>query len=996
MLRSPAIRLSLVLVLFTLNLLFLANLAGLVPSEKKSALELRKRLSESLALQFSTAVGNGEFQTIQHTLRAVVDRNDDIRSAAIRTVEGKLIAMAGEHLAHWSAPTGSKSTSTHVHVPIFKKGKKWATVEIRFAPLWQSSLAGGFSNSFMGLLAFIALCGFICYFFVLKRSLRELDPTAVVPERVQKAFDVLQEGVMVLDEKEQIVMTNRFFAGLLGKSPESMIGLKGSELGWIDCQHPEKRRKLPWFKVLQEGLDHKGATLKLQDGKGSQIKLSVNAVMVADNNGRRRGCLVTFDDITQIEEKNFELSSLVEKLQQSQEEIQSKTQELEFLASQDPLTFCLNRRSLDKGLRAEFDKAKKAGSPLACMMVDIDFFKSVNDRYGHATGDQVIKAVADILKISTRDSDLVGRYGGEEFCVVIPGMDIEIARKVADRIRKAIAKDNCAGVQITASIGVSSLEMNAAAPDELVNQADKALYAAKKGGRNRVCIWGVDDSQDAASGGAQKIPGDKSNLTTEISDNRIDPTQLKRRIQELEGLLEKQRAESDHYEMYDIETGFPTQKLFEDRISQEIARCERTKNLVAVLSITIDATERIKKTLGRTAADQLVKACGDRLNDALRRNIDTVAMVTSSDQVSSVSLINRSELGILFADIKQVDHMTWIIKRLLDTFESPFQIQGQEIYTGAHVGAAIYPFDGKSVEALCTSASNACSYTKLCKGDHRYHFASRDINTAAMRQLQIESLLYRAIEDNELQLHFQPLIESATGRISGFEALLRWTSAELGSVAPGEFIPVAEQSGQILKIGEWVLYQACRQLRAWRNAGIDVGHVAVNVSGLQLQQLNLARRIREILDEFSLKPSQLEIELTESSLVNFHDQSFAMLKQIRDLGIRVAMDDFGTGYSSLAYLRNIPLACIKIDRSFIDGIGKDDHADKLVSSIVSMAHKLGLDVVAEGVEAQHQADYLISLGCEFLQGYFYGRPVPPTAVSSLPGLKASLLHSKSA
>ncbi len=379
-----------------------------------------------------------------------------------------------------------------MHVPVFRKNENWATVEIRFAPLWTNNLAGGFTNSFVGLLAFIGLGGFLCYFFIIKRTMRELDPAAVIPERVQKAFDVMQDGVVILDEKEQIVMANTSFSDLFGKPPAAMIGLKGSELGWLDCQSPKQVSQLPWFKVLKDGQEHKGSSLSLINSLGRKIKLAVNAAMVTDNAGKCRGTLVTFDDITQLEEKNFELNDTVEKLQLANDEIQTKSQELETLANFDPLTLCLNRRSLALKFQALFSQAKAGGEPLSCLMVDIDFFKSVNDHHGHATGDQVIKAVADVLKTCTRDSDLVGRYGGEEFCVVLPQLYLDKAAEIAERIRQTIEKKSCSGVNITISLGVSCLESNTNKPDELINQADKALYAAKKSGRNRVVTWGKD------------------------------------------------------------------------------------------------------------------------------------------------------------------------------------------------------------------------------------------------------------------------------------------------------------------------------------------------------------------------------------------------------------------------------------------------------------------------------------------------------------------------
>jgi diguanylate cyclase (GGDEF)-like protein/PAS domain S-box-containing protein len=982
MFKTPAMRLSIALVLLTVNLLFLANMIGFVPDESEAALELRKNLSESLALQFSAAAEKGELQTIQNTLRAVVERNDNIRSAAIRTNDGKLVALAGEHLAHWKPPVDGKSTSTHVHVPVFRKNENWATVEIRFPPLWTNNLASGFTNSFVGLLAFIALGGFLCFFFVIKRTMRELDPAAVIPERVQKAFDVMQDGVVILDEKEQIVMANTSFSSLFGKSPTAMIGMKGSELGWLDCQSPKQVSQLPWFKVLRDGREHKGASLSLLNSLGSKIKLAVNAAMVTDNAGKCRGTLVTFDDITQLEEKNFELNDTIEKLQLANDEIEAKSQELETLASCDPLTLCLNRRSLALNFDVLFAKAKAGGAHLSCLMVDIDFFKSVNDRYGHATGDQVIKTVADVLKTCTRDTDLVGRYGGEEFCVILPKLYLNKAAQIAERIRQTIEKKSCSGVKVTVSLGVSSLELNTNKPDELINQADKALYAAKNSGRNRVITWGKDlNSVTEVGGSAQNQQEGSQSEKSATSDT--DQAQLQHRVLELEGLLEKRTLELEHYEMYDFKTGFPTRSLFEDRIGHEIARAKRKNYLVAILSMTIGTIKRVHETLGYKAAEQLVKACGQRINDVLREDIDMVAVIENSKGMSTVSLINQTEFGILLTDIQQVDHVTWVMKRMLDSFEKPFQIKGNEIYTSAYFGVSIFPHDGQTVDELHSSAINACSYAQKLNGKEHYLFSSQGLNKMAVNQLKIENSLHEAIANDELQLHYQSKIEAATGRIAGFEALLRWQSDSLGFVPPDKFIPVAEQSGQIDQIGDWVLYKACQQLRTWMDAGLEVGSIAINMSGVQLRQQNLANRIQKVLDEFNIDTHLLEIELTESSLVGTHDQSFAILKQINEMGIRVTMDDFGTGYSSLSYLKNIPLSCLKIDRAFISDIGKDENADKLVASIISIAHGLGLEVVAEGVEEKYQADHLIALGCEYLQGYYFSRPIPHSEVADM-------------
>ena len=539
-------------------------------------------------------------------------------------------------------------------------------------------------------------------------------------------------------------MANTFFSGMFGKSPAAMIGLKGSELGWLECQSPKQVNRLPWFKVMEAGEEHKGASLSLLNSHGSKIKLAVNVAMVTDNAGKCRGTLVTFDDITQLEEKNFRLSYMVKKLRRAKAEIETKSQELETLANFDPLTLCLNRRSLAKKFDPLFTRAKAGGAHLSCLMLDIDFFKSVNDNYGHATGDQVIKAVADALKTSTRDTDLVGRYGGEEFCVVLPDLFLDKAVEIAERIRQVIEKKPCSGVNITISLGISCLESNTNKADELINQADKALYAAKKSGRNRVVTWGKDFDPVTQV-------DDDAKLLQEVSQSpTIDTDQLQRRVQELEGQLEKRTLELEHYEMYDFKTGLPTRSLFENRIGHEIARGKRKNYLVAILSMSIDTIKRVRETLGHRAAEQLVKACGHRINDVLRENIDMVAVIENFKGMSTVSLLNQTEFGILLTDIKQVDHVTWVMKRMLDAFEKPFQIKGNEIYTSAYFGVSIFPHDGETVDELYSNATNACSYAQKIKGKDRYLFSSPSLNEMAVDQLKIENSLHEAIANDEL------------------------------------------------------------------------------------------------------------------------------------------------------------------------------------------------------------------------------------------------------
>jgi diguanylate cyclase (GGDEF)-like protein len=289
----------------------------------------------------------------------------------------------------------------------------------------------------------------------------------------------------------------------------------------------------------------------------------------------------------------------------------------------------------------------------------------------------------------------------------------------------------------------------------------------------------------------QDSPSEKS------ATNDKDQAQLQRRVLELEGLLKKRTLELEHYEMYDFKTGMPTRSLFEDRIGHEIARGKRKNYLVSVLSMTIDTIKRVHETLGYRAAEQLVEACGQRLNEVLRENIDMVAMIENFKGTSTVSLINQTEFGILLTDIKQVDHVTWVIKRLLDAFEKPFQIEGNEIYASAYIGVSIFPHDGQTVDKLYSGAINACSYAQKLNGKDRYFFSSQNLNEMAVNQLQIENSLHEAIQNDELQLHYQPKIEVCFAGIVPVWDLFhrinlsrlqsspdRWTRLETGFFSP--------------------------------------------------------------------------------------------------------------------------------------------------------------------------------------------------------------------
>lgn len=986
---SPAIRISLGLVSLTISLLLLGKMIGLAPDRTRAVLESRMNLSESLAIQFSSVVQQGEVTLLDEILVSMVERNNEVTSAAVRLMDGQLLAEAGDHIAHWKPAEEGKSTTTHVQIPIFRGTQRWGTAEISFTPLWKSNMSSGFKNSYLSLILFVGFAGFAGYFLFIKRTLRELDPSTVVPGRVRAAFDVLEEGVLILDENELVVLANASFAEFTEKSPRELIGYKGSELGWKrDDPLGVLDEPLPWIQVLSGDESRLGVRLIMERGARAPITFVVNAAPVLDGKGNRRGVLVTFDNITELEEKNVELSQAVNKLQLTTEEVQAQNKELEFLANHDPLTQLFNRRAFNRDYSQVFHYAQKNRTNLSCIMCDIDHFKAVNDNYGHATGDKVIIMVANLLRKYFQEEDLLGRYGGEEFCIAMPNITLKQAAGIANRVRQAIKEDISTGVQISMSFGVASIKANSHEPDELVNQADKALYVAKESGRNCVVCWGneeiegftsvTDGSESPASAEEQE---NKPADTEKAKESMEEMRRLAIRLKESEQLAEKRAQELKHHTAYDAFSGLPTRVLFYDRVSQALLRADRYHSFVVVLSISMDAVQRVNETLGYKEGDILFKEVANRLTEVVRA-MDSVAQFTDISQ-PTVGRLGQEEIGILLTDLEDVHAITWIVKRILGSFSIPFKVAGNDIYATTNVGIAVSSHDGESSDELLRNATAAKSHARRKLGENKYYYYSKAINEVSLQHLNLEKQLNRAVENDEFQLYYQAKINSKTGEISGMEALIRWFHPENGLIPPDQFIPVAEYSGMIEVIGDWVMEAACKQLRLWCDIGFTTCNVAVNVSNRQFRQNNLVARIRELLKQYSLPPELLTIEVTESSMMENIGNSLEILQELSQLGVSIALDDFGTGYSSLGYLKNFPVSHVKIDRSFVADIETNAKDAILVKSIINMAHGMGLKVTAEGVENEAQIERLLGYGCDELQGFYFSKGIPGKEATEL-------------
>ena len=479
---TPIFWISLGLVSLTLSILLISDLAvNLIPDQSAQIMTYRQKYSEALAIQYSLLAQSGDEQTIQQALDLLVERNIDIQSVALVLENGEIMALAGPHHAIWTQPTGTDSTPDHIQIPIFNRDLMWGTFQLRFRSLDHDRWSNLLDTAWVRFLALVMGSGFLGYFLFMKRTLRQLDPSSVVPMRVQAAFDVLVEGVVFLDHENRIVLANRAFSQLVDVEPHDLIGNTLDRFGWVSPDPAHRLVTYPWETARQNKSLNLDVPLVWERSGEKVKKFRVNCTPILGEHRQGRGILVSFNDVT-------ELDATIQ-------ELEIAKSEFEKLALRDPLTGCFNRRALFEAFEDQWEVVQGEGRNLVCIMADIDHFKSYNDRFGHAVGDQVIQVVAKVLSTTLRPLDIMGRYGGEEFCILLPGQTSTEGVLVAERLREQIellasqSVRTTSGQKITMSFGVSAASLGASDPLELVDQADKALYAAKQGGRNQVGLW---------------------------------------------------------------------------------------------------------------------------------------------------------------------------------------------------------------------------------------------------------------------------------------------------------------------------------------------------------------------------------------------------------------------------------------------------------------------------------------------------------------------------
>ncbi len=434
---------------------------------------------------------------------------------------------------------------------------------------------------------------------------------------------------------------------------------------------------------------------------------------------------------------------------------------------------------------------------------------------------------------------------------------------------------------------------------------------------------------------------------------------------------ERKRFEAQllHQSNHDALSGLPNRLLFHDRLGQALAQACYTEHLIAVMLLDLNRFKIINDTLGHDLGDLLLKEAALRLASCMRGG-DTIARW------------GGDEFAFLLPNLEHPEEAAEVAAGILKVLSQPFLIADKEIFVSASVGITLYPTDGQTREGLLQNAEVAM-YRAKEHGESAYQFFTGDMNVRAFERLALENSLRKALERSELVLYYQPQVDLETGKISGMEALLRWQHPELGLVSPAQFIPLAEETGLIVPIGAWVLREACRQNKAWQDAGMARMRVSVNLSARQFQQQDIVEMTASALRESGLTADCLELELTESYIMQNPEAAIRTLRLLEKMGVFLSVDDFGTGYSSLSYLRRFPIDCLKIDRSFVQDIPGSADAAAIVSAIVAMASSLKLEIVAEGVETQDQLDYLKQLRCDRMQGFLFSRPIPANELEKL-------------
>ena len=951
---SPAFRLSFSATLLILSIISASTAVGLLPDTVRTHLQTRARVAEALTIQLAAAATHKHLATIRDTISAVVQRDDEIRSIAIRGKDGAIVAASHGHETLWRGANPDRSTQTHVRVPIADGAATWGAVEIVFAPYGGVLAWLGIPADLLAFALFAGVASFAGIYVILRFALRQLDPAKSVPARVQNAFDSLSDGVAVIDEKDTVLLVNQSLATMLGGQQKKFLGDNLSRLLWRHWNSDAKTQELPWMAALRDKASVRDVPMNLRSQSGAMFNVMVNASCISSDEGKVAGALVTFKDVTVLERKNMDLSLAYNRLQHSETEIKKQNNQLKYLASHDPLTSCMNRRALFDAFAKKFQKAVDTGTALTCMMIDIDHFKSVNDTLGHAAGDKAIAGLAHLLREVCREQDIVGRYGGEEFCMVLDGLSVDKAVRIAERVREQVKIRSRTWLKrdqaLSVSIGIAAADADAGSVGKSVDNADQALYAAKKSGRDRAVLW-----QSTLNAKPVTVSSGESALRAD--DRRAPPAGSVREAGAHPSLLS---TPSDS---------------FLSGLRKSIAQSKREKKAVAVICVNLDSLEEYSDAFGPVVSSGILVAVEARLN-AIFCDTDTASLLSGQDRSVSVVNVRGSRFLIQIANIDDTTSVAWILQRLAEKLAAPLRQDEQGMPLRFSVGASLYPNDGLTPNEVVQNAILAQKKALETTGDKSFRMFSNDMFEMVHEQMRVEKGIREAMARKEFHLHFQPIVDLAARNVSGAEVLLRSTNRYLQNTSIDAVIQVAEKTGLIHELSNYVFETAFATLNEWRRSDVALPLISINISARQLENTDIVYKILQLAEKYQVEPSSIQLEMTETAIVSDIDKTSKILRTLQNYGFHIALDDFGTGGSSLSHLLQIKPDAIKIDKSFIHSLTNKYTNNILVTTITELSRKIGAKVIAEGVETTEQLDELIGIGCRYVQGYLFSRPLP--------------------
>jgi diguanylate cyclase (GGDEF)-like protein/PAS domain S-box-containing protein len=775
-------------------------------------------------------------------------------------------------------------------------------------------------------------------------------------DRYRLVANYTRDIILVLDKTGVVLWAAPSLIQTLGRTPESVVGHAANDL-----VHPDDRElQRAVFRQRVEERSWKRVEIRVAHANGSYITVDSLGVPILGPDGNVDKVLITARDITERKSMERKLRTILDQIPAA-----VWTTDLQLVVTS----------SIGGGLGSlGFVPSDMVGISL------FDYFR------GHERRDLILdvhlRAInGEMAAWESRwnDHDLLLRVqplrdaNGQISGAI--GVTFDITdQKRAERRYQALFARNLAGVFRSTLTG-RILEANDALARIFGHESPAAMVGEQKGD-----IF-YDDKDREALIAELRLHGEIANF--EVRLRRRDGLPVWVLLNEsiafdqdlgeevLEGTIvditaRKLAEERIEYQAYhDALTDLPNRFLFLDRLVIALAQAKRHNRCVAVLFLDLDHFKVVNDTLAHSAGDDLLRAVASRVTSVLRSE-DTVARLGGDEFVFILPNVQPSGAAANAARVAE---------KVLDVTRHPFMIAGQELFVTASIGIAMSPHDGTEPETLVKNA-DAAMYRAKDQGRNSYHFHTPLSQRRAEVRLTLEGALRRAIERDELFLVYQPQVELKTGRVSGFEALLRWNRPGVGVMEPKDFIPLAEEIGAIVPIGEWVLASACRQMRAWHLQGRTDLRLAINLSPRQFQHESLTRMVENVLEDTQLDASALEIEITESLSIRDSDMTIGRLSHFRGLGITVSLDDFGTGYSSLAHLRMLPIDSLKIDRSFITDLREHGAERAIVEAIVTMAHSLGLRVIAEGVETEAQQEILAAVGCDEIQGFVFSRPLP--------------------